>query len=94
MWVSSLVIYSSCTFLWSWALASNARTLDLISPPQVSKLLADLSAPPSSLQFDGRTPAIPQEVSNSFFGKLAIKLLMYEDKHNQLIVGKCWTIHS
>ncbi|KAJ9523848.1 hypothetical protein QJQ45_020045 [Haematococcus lacustris] len=51
------------------------------------QLLADLSKPPRSLQYDGRPPPIREEIRQSFLGRMALKLLLYDNKWNQLVVG-------
>jgi hypothetical protein len=55
--------------------------------PQVETLRRDLSAPPHSLQFDERKPAIPDVYRKSALGSFVLRLLMFDDRKNQLIIG-------
>jgi hypothetical protein len=59
---------------------------------QVEQLRRDLAQPPTSLQFDGRPPPLPADMSASVIGRVMLKLLMYDSKKNQLIVGACCVI--
>lgn len=57
-----------------------------LSSDQVQRLLREFSAPPRSLQNE-RPSTIPAEMQQSTWGKIALKLLMFNDKYNQLIIG-------